>query len=203
MNRLVCADVFNQDVRASWWSSCCSNSENRTVRIWDTNSPLGWNLVYFFPLCFSSSLQHLKVTIWCESQSAALLWILTSGARHAQLVILKSPSKKRRKWCVRVVKQEGSQLVWHDFRGQERAGELNVLNTARHFWSRPRDNSPACTWCQLRHSLWNCKHESVLHYNRAGTGPKMSQPSRNNGAFWNGTKWKRHSIANVYTVYKA
>lgn len=143
MNRLVYPNVWLSSSRlsverfsASWWSSCCSKSfSTLKIELWQFKlSPaLLAEMFFVFPLCFSSSLQYVKVTIWCESQSAALLWILTSAARHAQQAAcdLKRPIQKPRKWCVQVIsalRTRSRSTGWHDFREKEKAGERNVLN---------------------------------------------------------------------------
>lgn len=112
---------------ASWWLSCCSESSpTLKIELWRYQLPttLLAEISSIFSLCiFSSSLQYLKVTIWCQSQSAALLWILTSGARHAQQAAcdLKNSSKKLRKWCVQVIfvlriRARRLSTGWQDFR---------------------------------------------------------------------------------------
>lgn len=99
-NALLSLRFSFETFTASWWSSCCSKSSPiLKIELWRHQLPttLLAEISSIFSLCiFSSSLQYLKVTIWCQSQSAALLWILTSGARHAQQVAcdLENSSKK-------------------------------------------------------------------------------------------------------------
>lgn len=139
---------------------------------------LGWSLCFLW--CFSSSLQYLKVTIWCESQSAALLWTLSSMLSGAT--------------CDFKAVQNGGEVM--------HSGDLSTVNVnAPHWlaWAR-RGNimSTVCSfsrpynmWLQEQHPCTvpamplpskQFRHEPLVHNSRAGRGPKMLRPSRESSA---------------------
>lgn len=141
-------------------------AENRTVTILTIRSLLGCYLIYFF----LSSLQYLKVTIWCWVPICCTALVNTDqrgSARSAGGLWFKRPSQKTqdvmRSGDLSLSKNALHLLAWlQSERKRERAGERNVLyqlcmpGQGRVTCDKGGNTPRAHTWCQPCHSLWDC-----------------------------------------------
>lgn len=143
--------------------------------------------MYLVPLCIASSLQYLKVTIWCEPQSAALLWWgLTSRTCSAGSSWFKRARPKKRKKKKR--RRSGNRnnnalhcLAWLQ-KGKQRAGERNVPKQLMHAWSRPCNATMEATnMVPAMPRLWKRRKQIVAAWQEGWERSKIPDLSRKTG----------------------
>ena len=97
------------------------------IALWQYQLPTALlALVFFFspPLCSSSSLQCLKVTIWCQRVPICCTAVNTDrrgSARSAGRLWFKRPIQKQGKRCVQVISRTRALSTgWRDFKEEQR-----------------------------------------------------------------------------------
>lgn len=95
------------------------------IALWQYQLPTALLALFFSPLCSSSSsLQYLKVTIWCQRVPICCTAVNTDrrgSARSAGRLWFKRPIQKQRKWCVQVISRTRALSTgWRDFKEKQR-----------------------------------------------------------------------------------